>query len=131
MSSEDILKSSKTVAVVGASPNPDRASYHVLEYLKNHGYKVIPVNPTASTVCGEKCYPSLKDIPEKIDVVDIFRKAEDVPAIVDDAIKIGAKAIWMQEGIVNEEAAQKAADAGLQVIMDRCMLKEHYRMTSR
>ncbi len=131
MSAEDILKSCKNVAMVGASPNPDRPSYHVLNYLREQGYKVIPVNPTTKVVCGEKCYANLEDIPGKVDVVDIFRKSEDVPAIVDEAIKIGAKAVWMQEGVINDEAAKKAADAGLLVVMDRCMLKEHIRMSNK
>ena len=125
MSAAHILKNCRRVAMVGASPNPERPSYHVLNYLKEHGYKVIPVNPSIAVVCGEKCYANLKDIPDKVDVVDIFRKSEDVPAIVDEAIKIGAKAVWMQEGIINIEAAERARAAGIDVVMDLCMLKEH------
>ncbi|MDD5190104.1 MAG: CoA-binding protein [Dehalococcoidales bacterium] len=125
---EKILKDSKTVAMVGASDNPDRASNHVFLYLEGCGYHVIPVNPTAKMVCGKKCYPDLSSIPERVDVVDIFRRSEDVPAVVDEALKIGAKAIWMQEGVVNEQAAKKAEDKGLPVVMNRCMLKEHSKM---
>ena len=97
-------------------------------YLKGQGYRIIPVNPTIQDVNGEKCYPDLSSIPEKVDVVDIFRKPADVLPVVEEAIRIGAKAVWMQEGIVNEEAAGKAREAGLQVVMDKCMLKEHSRL---
>jgi predicted CoA-binding protein len=130
MSVENILKSCRVVAMVGASPNPDRPSYRVFNYLTEHGFNVIPVNPAVAEVCGKKSYASLAAIPDKVDVVDIFRRSEDVPAIVDEAIKIGAKAVWMQEGIVNEEAARKATDAGLEVVMDKCMFKEHRRLTN-
>jgi len=125
---EKILKNSKNIAMVGASDNPDRPSRHVFEYLTDCGYNVIPVNPTSRTVCGKKCYPDLSSIPENVDVVDIFRRSEDVPAVVEEAIKKGAKAVWMQEGIVNEDSAKKATDAGLMVVMNRCMLKEHSKM---
>ncbi len=124
----DILRAVRTVAVVGLSDKPDRDSYHVAEYLQRAGYRVIPVNPAVASVLGEKSYPSLRDVPEKVDVVDVFRKAEAVPAIVDDAIAVGAKVVWMQEGIVHNEAAQKARAAGLKVVMGRCMLKEHARL---
>lgn len=123
-----ILKESKTIAVVGLSPEPERPSHGVASYLKSHGYKIIPVNPTADEVLGEKSYPDLKQVPVKIDVVDIFRRPEFVQQIVEDAIKIGAKSVWMQEGIVHEEAARKAREAGLLVVMDRCMMKEHARL---
>jgi predicted CoA-binding protein len=126
---EDILRKSHSVAVVGLSSNPERPSYIVASYLKEHGYRIIPVNPGEKAVLGEKSYPDLASIPEKIDVVDIFRRSEDVPPIVRDAIKIGAKAVWMQEGIINEEAAAAAGKAGLKVVMDRCMRKEHIRMS--
>jgi uncharacterized protein len=130
MSTEsDILKSCKTIAIVGCSSNPNRASNHVAGYLKEKGYRIIPVNPAEKTVLGEACYPDLSSVPGKVDVVDIFRKSEDVPPIVKDAIKIGAKAVWMQEGVVNEVAAATAREAGLKVVMDKCMLKEHTRMT--
>ncbi len=120
-----ILQSAKTIACVGLSSNPDKESYRVASYLKAQGYRVIPVNPTASEIMGETSYPDLQSIPEKIDVVQIFRKPEDVPPVVDDAIKAGAKVIWMQEGIVHEEAAEKARQAGLQVVMDTCMRAAH------
>ncbi len=125
-----ILKESKTIAVVGLSPEPGRPSHGVAAYLKGKaGYKIIPVNPAVPEVLGEKSYPDLKSIPVnvKVDVVDIFRRPEFVQQIVEDAIKIGAKAVWMQEGIINEEAAKRARDAGLIVVMDRCMMKEHAR----
>ncbi len=125
---EEILKTCKTVAVVGLSPKMERASYGVAHYLKGCGFRIIPVNPTAQEVMGEKCYPSLTDVAEPVDVVDIFRRAEDVPSVVDEAIKIGAKAIWMQLGIVNEEAAEKARKAGLKVVMDKCIKVEHGRL---
>jgi len=124
----NILKSANTVASVGLSSNPQKESYGVALYLKEQGYKIIPVNPTASEILGEKVYASLSDIPEKVDVVQVFRKPEDVPPVVEEAIKIGAKVIWMQEGIVNYEAARKAEDAGLQVVMDACMRATHRRL---
>ena len=110
---------------MGLSSNPDKESYRIATYLKAQGYRVIPVNPTASEIMGETSYPDLQSVPEKIDVVQIFRKPEDVPPVVDDAIKAGAKVIWMQEGIVHEEAAEKARQAGLQVVMDTCMRVAH------
>jgi predicted CoA-binding protein len=126
---EVILKNSHTVAVVGISSNPERPSYTVAKYLKEHGYKIIPVNPNEKTVLGETIYPDLSSIPEKVDVVDIFRKSEDVPPIVSEAIKIGAKAVWMQEGINNKEAALEALKAGLKVVVNKCMLKEHKKLS--
>lgn len=120
---EEILKSSRVVAVVGLSDNPERPSNQVARYLKAQGYKVIPVNPVVKEVLGEIAYSDLGSIPEPVDVVDIFRKSEDVPPIVEEAIKIGAKAVWMQEGVISEVAAQQAREAGLKVVMDRCMLK--------
>jgi uncharacterized protein len=125
---EEILKTYNTIAIVGLSNNPERASNHVGIYLKEKGYKVIPVNPSEKTVIGEACYPDIASIPGKIDVVDIFRKSEDVPPIVKDAIKCGAKAVWMQEGVINQAAANEAAKAGLKVVMNKCMLKEHSRL---
>jgi uncharacterized protein len=124
---EDILRNSKTIAIVGLSSNLERASNHVGTYLKTQGYRIIPVNPGEKVVLGEVCYPDLASIPQKVDVVDIFRKSGDVPPIVKDAIKIGAKAVSMQEGVVNEEAAAEARRAGLKVVMNKCMLKEHSR----
>jgi predicted CoA-binding protein len=125
---KNILLSAKTVASVGLSSNPMKASYGVDLYLQNKGYRIIPVNPTADEILGEKAYPDLESIPDKIDVVQVFRRPEDVPAVVADAIKIGAKVVWMQEGIVNEEAAQTAREAGLQVVMDACMRGTHQRL---
>jgi predicted CoA-binding protein len=127
---QEILEQSKVIAVVGLSPKPHRDSHGVAKYLQKQGYRVVPVNPRADTILGEKAYPDLASIPEQVDVVDIFRKAEDVPPIVDEAIDIGAKAVWMQLGIVNEEAALKARTAGLGVVMDRCMLVEHRNLAS-
>ena len=127
---EKILRESKVVAVVGLSPKPERPSFGVAKYLQNHGYRIIPVNPTVTEVLGERSYPSLKDVPERIDVVDIFRRPEDVPSVVEEAIQVGARAIWMQEGVVNDEAASMAEEAGLDVVMDRCMLKEHQKLAS-
>ena len=125
---KDILLSAKTIASVGLSSNPQKESYGIALYLKDQGYKVIPVNPTTPEVFGEKSYPDLQSVPEKIDVVQVFRKPEDVPPVVDDAINVGARVVWMQEGIVNEAAAQKARDAGLQVVMDACMRSTHRRL---
>ncbi len=120
-----ILANCRTIAVVGVSSNPARASNHVASYMKAQGYRVIPVNPNEQTVIGEPAYPSLTAVPGLIDLVDIFRKSEDVLPIVEEAIARGAKAIWMQEGVVNEAAAQLAREAGLAVVMDRCWLKDH------
>ena len=128
---EEILKSSKTVAIVGLSSNPERPSYIVAKYLKEHGYKIIPVNPNEKTVLGETSYPDLSSIPEKVDVVDIFRRSEDVPPIVSEAIKTGAKAVWMQEGINNPEAAKEAMKAGLKVVVNKCMRKEHEKLSGK
>ena len=125
---EDILKNSRTVAVVGLSGNPDRPSHGVAEYLKENGYRIIPVNPKEKEILGEKSYPDLASIPVPVDVVDIFRRSEDVPPIVREAIRTGAKAVWMQEGVINEEAAAEAGKAGLKVVMNKCMFKEHNRL---
>jgi uncharacterized protein len=121
----DLLKSTHTIAVVGLSNDHSRPSNGVSEYMKRVGYRIIPVNPKETEALGEKCYARLEDVPEKIDMVNIFRRPEFVPDIVESAIKIGAKSVWMQEGVVHEAAAQKAREAGLQVVMDRCLLKEH------
>ena len=125
---EDILREYRTVAVVGLSSRPDRPSNQVASYLKEHGYRIIPVNPGEEEVLGERCYPDLVSVLEPVEVVDIFRRSEDVPPVVEEAIRVGAKAVWMQEGIVNQEAAKKAREAGLMVVMDKCMLKEHARL---
>ncbi len=124
----EILRSSHTIAVVGLSNKRYRPSYGVAEYLKSAGYRIIPVNPCEEAVLGEKAYSELAQVPERVDVVDIFRRSEFVPEIVETAIRMGARAIWMQEGVVHEEAAAKARAAGLEVVMDRCILKEHRRM---
>jgi predicted CoA-binding protein len=127
---KDILKNFKTVAMVGISPKEDRASYIVASYLKSKGYRIIPVRPDGDRILGEKVYPNLMEIPKEseIDIVDIFRKSEDVPPIVEEAIQRGAKVIWMQEGVIHREAGFKAEKAGLKVLMDRCMKKEHQRL---
>jgi len=125
---ENLLRSAKTIAVVGLSSRRSRPSYGVSEYMQSRGYRIIPVNPNESEVLGERAYSSLEDVPEPIDIVDIFRRPEGVPEIVDAAIRIGAKGIWMQEGVVHETAAQKARAAGLEVVMDKCILKEHRKM---
>ena len=124
----EILLSAKTIASVGLSSNQGKESFWIASYLKEQGYRIIPVNPTADEILGEKSYPDLQSVPEKIDVVQIFRKPEDVPPVVDDAIQVGAKVVWMQEGIVNYDAAQKAEEAGLQVVMDACMRSTHRRL---
>ena len=122
---KEILLSAKTIASVGLSSNPSKESFGIVQYLKDQGYRIIPVNPSASEIMGEKAYPDLSSIPDKVDVVQIFRKPEDVPPVVDEAIKIGAKVVWMQEGITHEESAQKARAAGLQVVMSMCMRSAH------
>lgn len=127
MSIQTILEL-KTIAVVGISDNPEKPSNFVAKFLEEHGYKIIPVNPNLTEWEGKKCYPDLLSIPEKVDVVDIFRRPEAIPPIVDEAIAIKAKVVWMQEGIVNEEAAAKAREAGLEVVMDRCMKKEYIKL---
>ena len=120
-----ILATAKTVAVVGLSDKPDRDSYHVAEYLQQHGYRIIPVNPAVSSVLGEKAYARLEDVPESIDIVDVFRRPEMVPAIVASAIAVKAKVVWMQLGIAHNAAADLARAAGLQVVMNKCILIEH------
>jgi predicted CoA-binding protein len=122
-----MLRKAKTIAVVGLSSRKFRASYGVSEYMQGAGYRIIPVNPNESHVLGEKCYTRLEDIPEHVDIVDIFRRSEYVAETVDAAIRIGAGGIWMQEGVIDEEAAERARQAGLEVVMDRCILKEHRR----
>ena len=121
----EILKTCKTIAVVGLSSNPTRPSYGVTEYMQNAGYRIIPVNPNETEVLGEKSYARLEDVPDKIDIVDIFRRAEEVAPVVESAIRIGARVVWMQQGIENAEAAEKARVAGLVTIEDSCILVEH------
>jgi uncharacterized protein len=124
----ELLRTARTIAVVGLSSKKWRASYGVAEYLQSVGYRIIPVNPGEREILGEKSYERLEDVPEKPDIVDIFRRSEAVPEIVDAAIRAGAKAVWMQEGVVNEEAAARARQAGLLVMMDTCILREHHRL---
>jgi uncharacterized protein len=128
---DEILRACRTIAVVGASANPARPSNRVAGYMKAQGYRMIPVNPNEQTILGEPVYPSLTMIPDKVDLVDVFRKADDVLPIVEEAITKGVKAIWLQEGIVNEAAAARAREAGLLVVMDRCWLKEHSARANR
>lgn len=125
MTIAEILKSSKTIAVVGLSGRKFRPSYGVSQYMQEQGYRIIPVNPGETEVLGEKCYAALADVPGKIDIVNIFRRPEFVPEIVEEAIRLGARAIWMQEDVIHEEAATRARHAGLFVVMDKCILKEH------
>ncbi len=120
-----ILKNYRTVAVVGLSPKPERPSYQVAQYLQNHGYRIVPVNPGCREILGEKCYSSLQEIPFPVEVVDIFRQVDAIPAIVADAIAVGAKAVWMQLGLEEPQSAKQAAKAGLQVVMNRCMKVDH------
>jgi len=123
-----LFETVRTIAVVGCSPRPERAGHYVARYLQELGYRIIPVNPGQSEILGEKCYASLRDIPEPVDMVDCFRRAEDIPPVVEDAIAIGAKFVWMQLGIVNEEAALRAIDAGIEVVMDRCPKIDYPRL---
>jgi hypothetical protein len=127
---KEMLSNWKTVAVVGISPKEDRPSYIVASYLKSKGYRIIPVRPDGELILGEKVYNSLSEIPKEIgiEVVDIFRRSEDVPPIVEEAIQRGAKVVWMQEGVIHKEASEKAERAGLKVFMDRCIKKEHQRL---
>ena len=124
----DILRIGRTIAVVGLSAKRYRPSFGVAEYMQRAGYRIIPVNPHETEILGEKCYPDVESVPEPIDIVDIFRRSEFVPEIVEAAIRKGAKAIWMQEGVIHEEAARRATEAGLEVVMDRCILKDHRRL---
>ena len=124
---DHILATAKTIAVVGFSSKSYRAGYYVPEYMQQHGYRIVPVNPNLNSALGETAYPDLNSIPEPVDLVLIFRRSEAVPPFVDQAIEIGAKSVWMQLGIVNQEAAAKATEAGLEVVMDACILIEHKR----
>jgi len=120
-----VLSNSKTIAIVGLSNNPDRDSYRVADYLRQQGYQIIPVNPNASEILGAKCYSNLREVPDKVDIVNIFRKPDAIPDIVDASIEIGAKVVWMQSGIAHNVAADKARTAGLKVVMSRCIMVEH------
>jgi predicted CoA-binding protein len=122
---ERILDESKTIAVVGLSSDPNRASYGVSRYMQSNGYRIIPVNPNENEVLGEKAYARLEDVPERIDLVDIFRRSEEAGTHVDEAIRAGARSVWLQEGVIDNDAARRASEAGLDVVMDRCILKEH------
>jgi predicted CoA-binding protein len=131
MTIPEILSTSKTIAVVGLSNRRMRPSYGVSEYMQQQGYRIIPVNPNVAEVLGEKCYERLEDIPEKVDIVDIFRRSEFVPELVESAIRIGAGCVWMQEDVIHEAAAARAREAGLFVVMDKCILKEHRTLLRR
>jgi len=126
----ELLKRTKTIAVVGLSDSPLRPSYGVSAYMQSHGYRIIPVNPSIKGSLGEKAVASLGEVPERIDMVDVFRRSEFVPELVDEAIRLKVPAIWLQEGVIHEEAAEKARKAGIFVVMDRCILKEHRRRFS-
>lgn len=126
----ELLKRTKTIAVVGLSDSPLRPSYGVSAYMQSHGYKIIPVNPSIKGSLGEKAVASLADVEEKIDMVDVFRRSEYVPDLVDEAIRLKVPAIWLQEDVIHEEAAEKARKAGIFVVMDKCILKEHRRRFS-
>jgi predicted CoA-binding protein len=123
-----ILKQNSTVAIVGLSANWYRPSYFAAKYLLDHGYRVIPVTPTYPEVLGQKAYARVRDVPEPVDVVDCFRRSEDIPPIAEEAIAVGAKVLWMQLGVVNDDAAKRAREAGLEVVMDRCMKIEYARL---
>ena len=125
----ELLESARTIAVVGLSSNPMRPSNGVAEYMQRSGYRIIPVNPNETVVLGEKSYPRLEDVPEPIDIVDVFRRPQFVPDIVESAIKVGAKALWLQEGVIHDAAAARAQEAGLDVVMDKCILKEHRKLS--
>jgi predicted CoA-binding protein len=120
-----LLTDATTIAMVGASSNPDKESHGIMRKLQSVGYRVIPVNPRETEILGERSYPSLIDVPERVDIVDVFRRAEDTPSIADDAVTIGAKALWLQTGIVNEDAAARAEKGGLLVVMDACIGATH------
>jgi predicted CoA-binding protein len=124
----EILRPPKTIAVVGISDKPDRESYDVAKYLQDQLYRVIPVNPMLERVLNRPCYPTLRDIPESVDIVDIFRRSDAVPEIVDQAIEIGAKVVWMQLGVIHQPAAEKAQQAGLRAVVDRCIKRDHARL---
>jgi len=126
----EILNNYKTIAVVGLSSEPQRPAYSIARYMKKQGYRIIPVNPGESEVLGEKAYPDLSSVPEQIEIVNIFRRPEFVPGVVEEAIAVGAKVVWMQEGIAHEEAAERADEAGLSVVMDRCIRTEHRRLAA-
>lgn len=125
MTIPEILKEYKTIAVVGLSENPDRPSYRVSRYMQDHGYRIIPVRPDGDEILGEKVYTDLKEIPFPVQIVDVFRRSEAVLPIAEEAVAIGAKVLWLQEKVINHDAERLCKDAGMEVIMDRCILKEH------
>ena len=125
MNIAEILQTYRIIAVVGLSSNPSRPSHSVSKYMQAHGYRIIPVNPNEETVLGERAYPTLEDVPEAVEIVDVFRRSEEVADIMESAIRIGAKVAWLQEGVFHEAAAARGREAGLDVVMDRCILKEH------
>ena len=125
---EQILRESRTIAVVGLSNNPQRDSHRVARYLQEQGYRIIPVNPTIADALGERSYPDLRAIPEPVDLVDVFRRSEEVLPVAKQAVAIGARALWLQDGVINEQAAALARDAGLDVVMDDCSLRQHQRL---
>ncbi|MDZ7809545.1 MAG: CoA-binding protein [Arhodomonas sp.] len=124
----ELIESARTIAVVGLSPKPERPSHDVARYMQRHGYRIIPVNPGHGELLGERRHPSLREVPEPVDLVDVFRRPEQVPAVVEDAIALGAAALWLQLGVVHEAAAQRAREAGMTVVMDRCLKIEHARL---
>ena len=124
-----ILNETKTIAVIGLSSSPVRPSYSVSRYMQSHGYRIIPVNPNETSVLGETAYATLDDVPDQIDLVDIFRRSEEAGHHVDEAIRLGARSVWLQEEVIDEAAARRALEAGLDVVMDRCILKEHLKRT--
>jgi hypothetical protein len=126
----EIVTTYHTIAVVGLSPDQGKPSYEVAAYLQRAGFRIIPVNPACQEILGERCYPTLADIPDEVEIVDVFRRPEFLPEIVEQAIAKKAKVVWMQEGIVNQPAAQRAEEAGLAVVMDSCLLKEHHRLAA-
>jgi len=128
---KEIVTRYHTIAVVGLSPDPGKPSFEVAAYLQRAGFRIIPVNPACQEILGERCYPTLTDVPGELEIVDVFRRAEFLPEIVEQAIAKGAKVVWMQEGVVNQQAADRAEEAGLAVVMDRCLLKEHHRLAPR
>lgn len=128
---KEMLTRYKNIAVVGLSPDPEKPSHEVAAYLKRAGFRIIPVNPACREILGERCYPTLADVPDRVDIVDVFRRSEFLPEIVEQAVAKGARVVWMQEGIVNQAAAARAEAAGLAVVMDRCLLKEHLKVASR
>ncbi len=128
MNTVEILKAWKTIAVVGLSPKKTRPSHGVSEYMQTHGYRIIPVNPGHSEILGQPCYRRLEDIPEPVEIVNVFRRSEECGPVIDSAIAIGAKCVWLQEGIEHLDGAAKARAAGLEVVMDRCILKEHRKL---